>query len=159
MLTCGCRGNTTIFNSICLLNSEISTFSHKYFSTNISSKAIGAAVNNYASSRLIIDAYTDVTQTVYVIIIWPQRRRAYKHDVIILMDDKRLPGAVLYGHVERTRSRGRQTKTWMDNIREDLRTQNMNIRYALDKIRDRTIWRRQVEASSLAQADGGERRR
>src|ERR1700733_4837505 len=37
------------------------------------------------------------------------------------MDEKRIANAALHGHVEGERSRGRQQKTWMDNIREDLK--------------------------------------
>src|SRR6218665_4009407 len=32
------------------------------------------------------------------------------------MEEKRLPNAALHGHVEGKRSRGRQRKTWMDNV-------------------------------------------
>ena len=67
-------------------------------------------------------------------------------------ENRRLTAAALYGHVEGTRSRGRQTKTWMDNVKEDLRAQDMDMRDAVDKTRDRAIWRRHVEASSSAHA-------
>ena len=48
--------------------------------------------------------------------------------------------------------RGRQQKTWMDNIRQDLERMKMNIEEAKEKIKDRELWRRQVEDSSLALA-------
>ena len=36
------------------------------------------------------------------------------------MEGKRLPNAALHGHVRGERSRGRQRKRWMDNVRADL---------------------------------------
>jgi len=59
---------------------------------------------------------------------------------------------VLYGQVEGTRSRGRQPKKWIDNVKEDLAAQGMNMREAMDNSRNRRIWRSLVEASSLANA-------
>ena len=58
----------------------------------------------------------------------------------------------LHGYAEGNRSRGRQQKTWMDNIREDLERMKMNIGEAQEKIKDREFWRQQVEDSSLAVA-------
>jgi len=81
-----------------------------------------------------------------------RKRRLTWFGHVTRMNDKRLPAAALYGHVEGTRSRGRQRKTWMDNIMEDLRAQNMDMREAMDKIRDRKIWRCHVKDSSLAHA-------
>src|SRR6218665_2664260 len=43
------------------------------------------------------------------------------------MEEKRLPNAALHGHVEGKRSRGRQRKTWMDNVREDLKERNIDL--------------------------------
>src|SRR6218665_3563663 len=43
------------------------------------------------------------------------------------MEEKRLPTAALHGHVEGKRSRGRQRKTWMDNVREDLKEKNIDL--------------------------------
>src|SRR6218665_2205378 len=37
------------------------------------------------------------------------------------MEGERIPIAALHGHVEGKRSRGRQRKIWMDNVREDLK--------------------------------------
>ena len=54
--------------------------------------------------------------------------------------------------VEGTRSRGRQPKKWMDNVKEDIAAQGMNIREAMDNSRNRRIWRSLVEASSSATA-------
>jgi len=36
------------------------------------------------------------------------------------MEGKRLPNVALHGHVRGERSRGRQRKRWVDNVREDL---------------------------------------
>src|SRR3984885_7608136 len=68
------------------------------------------------------------------------------------MTEKRRPATVLYGHVDGVRSRGRQRKTWLENVKEDLRAQGMDMREAMDKIRNRTVWRSCVKASSLAHA-------
>jgi len=54
--------------------------------------------------------------------------------------------------VEGTRSRGNQPKKWMDNVKEDLSAQGMNMREAVDNSRNRRIWRSLVETSSLANA-------
>ena len=58
----------------------------------------------------------------------------------------------LYGQVKGTRSTGRQPKKWMDNVKEDLTAQGMNMREAVDTSRNRRIWRSLVEASSFANA-------
>lgn len=55
-----------------------------------------------------------------------RRRTWFSH--VERMDDKRLPRKALY--VEGTRSRGRQTRTWMDNVRQDLAQKNMDMRTA-----------------------------
>jgi len=68
------------------------------------------------------------------------------------MEGSRHPAVALYGQVEGTRSRGRQPKKWMDNVKEDLAAQGMNIREAVDNSRNRRIWRSLVEASSSATA-------
>jgi len=54
--------------------------------------------------------------------------------------------------VEGTRSRGRQPKKWIDNVKEDLMAQGMNMREAVDNSRNRRTWRSLVEASSSANA-------
>ena len=68
------------------------------------------------------------------------------------MEGNRLPVVALYGQVEGTISRGRQPKKWIDNVKEDLMAQGMNIREAVDNSRNRRIWRSLVEASSSANA-------
>ena len=57
------------------------------------------------------------------------------------MSGERLPVRALHCHVEGTRSRGRQTKKWIDNIKEDLGRHNMDVRTAVNTARDRVRWR------------------
>ena len=64
------------------------------------------------------------------------------------MNNNRLPIAALHGHVEGERSRGRQNKTWMDNIREDMKIKGIDMTRIGDTIRNRQIWRNLIEASS-----------
>ena len=66
------------------------------------------------------------------------------------MEGKRLPNAALHGHVEGKRSRGRQRKTWMDNVREDLKVKNIDLTRIGEAIRNREVWRNLVRASSSA---------
>src|SRR6218665_387630 len=68
------------------------------------------------------------------------------------MEGNILPVVALYGRVEETRSRGRQPKKWIDNVKEDLTAQGINMREAVDNSRNRRIWRSLVEASSSANA-------
>ena len=64
------------------------------------------------------------------------------------MNNNRLPIAALHGHVEGERSRGGQHKTWMDNIREDMKIKGIDMTRIGDTIRNRQIWRNLIEASS-----------
>src|SRR6218665_3258187 len=66
------------------------------------------------------------------------------------MEEKRLPNAALHGHVEGKRSRGRQRKTWMDNVREDLKERNIDLTRIGEATRNREVWRNLVRASSSA---------
>ena len=61
------------------------------------------------------------------------------------MEESRLPQRMLHCHIEGKRSRGKQVKTRMDNIKENLKTKNMNIRTATDLARDRTRWKNLVQ--------------
>jgi len=65
------------------------------------------------------------------------------------MDEKRIANAVLHVHIEGERSRGRQRKTWMDNIIEDLKKQNTEISKISGIIRNREKCRNFITASSL----------
>src|SRR6218665_2738174 len=49
-----------------------------------------------------------------------KRRRLTWFEHMERMEGKRLPNAALHGHVRGGRSRGRQRKRAMDNVREDL---------------------------------------
>jgi hypothetical protein len=64
------------------------------------------------------------------------------------MEEQRLPNAALHGHVEGERSRGRQRKTWMDNIKEDLREKGTSLAEIGETIRNREVWRNFVKAPS-----------
>jgi len=46
------------------------------------------------------------------------------------MEGMRLPNAALLGHARRERSRGRQRKRCMDNVREDLEERNLQLSMA-----------------------------
>ena len=43
------------------------------------------------------------------------------------------------------RNRRRQPKTWIDNIKEDMKVRNMDMRSAMDVTQDREKWRRIVQ--------------
>lgn len=77
-----------------------------------------------------------------------QKRRLKWYGHVERMDNKRLPLAALHGHVEGERSRGRQRKRWIDNIKEDLLCKNTNLAMVGETIRDRTLWRNFIRASS-----------
>ena len=65
----------------------------------------------------------------------PERRlRWFGH--VKRMDANRLPTKV-----NGRRNRRRQSKTWMDNIKEDLKARNMDITAAAEVTRDREKWR------------------
>jgi len=66
------------------------------------------------------------------------------------MENGRLPIMALHSQVDGRRDRGRPTKTWMDNIIEDLKVQGMDIREEMDKAIERSTWRLLVRASSSA---------
>ena len=66
------------------------------------------------------------------------------------MEGKRLPNAALHGHVEGKRNRERQMKTWMDNVRKDLKERNIDLTRIGEATRNREVWRNLVRASSSA---------
>src|SRR6218665_3620502 len=66
------------------------------------------------------------------------------------MEGKRIPNAALHGHVEGKRGRGRQRKTWMDNVREDLKERNIDLTRIGEATRNREVWRNLVRASLSA---------
>ena len=74
-----------------------------------------------------------------------QRKRLKWFGHITRMDGKRLPTRALHCHIEGTRSRGRQPKIWMDNVKEDLKEHGLDIRTATELARDRKRWRQLVQ--------------
>lgn len=81
-----------------------------------------------------------------------RKRRLTWFGHVTRMDSERLPARALFCQVKGTRSQGRQTKTWMDNVRQDLKERNMDMRMAMDTIADRGKWRNFVKTSSSAYA-------
>src|SRR6218665_1782719 len=57
------------------------------------------------------------------------------------MEGERLPHAALHGNVRGERSRGRQGKRWMDNVREDLEERGIKLSTAYGKTMNREVWR------------------
>src|ERR1700733_13730376 len=59
-----------------------------------------------------------------------------------------LPLLALHGHIEGNRSRGRKRKTWLDNIREDLKEKDTELTTIGEIVKNRTMWRNFIMASS-----------
>jgi len=78
------------------------------------------------------------------------KRRLTWFGHVVRMEDKRLPAEALYCYMYGKRSRGRQTNTWMDNVRQDLAEKDMDLRTTLDTIRDRERRRHLVKPSLSA---------
>ena len=68
------------------------------------------------------------------------------------MENGRLPIIALHNQVDGRSDRARPTKTWMDNIMEDIKAQSMDIREATDIAREISTWRLLFRASSSANA-------
>src|SRR6218665_2971976 len=66
------------------------------------------------------------------------------------MEGKRLPNAALHRHVIGERSRGRQRKKWMDNVREDLDDRDIQLSTTYGKTKNREVWRNIIRVSSSA---------
>ena len=64
------------------------------------------------------------------------------------MESSRLTAVAPYGKEERTRSRGRQPKKWMDSVKEELRAQGINKREAVDNSSGISIISRTSPASA-----------
>ena len=60
------------------------------------------------------------------------------------MEGERLPIAALHECVEGKRSRGRQRKIWMDNVREDLNEKNFDLTRIGEATRNREVWMRLI---------------
>jgi len=61
------------------------------------------------------------------------------------MEGERLPIARLHGHMEGMRSRGRQRKIWMDNVRKHLEEKNIDLSRIGEATRNREVQRSLVE--------------
>ena len=61
---------------------------------------------------------------------------------------KKAPNAC--GHVRGERSRGRQRKKWMDNVREDLDDRDIQLSTTYGKTKNREVWRNIIRVSSSA---------
>src|SRR6218665_3085952 len=79
-----------------------------------------------------------------------KKRRLQWFGHVERMDGKRLPNAALHGHVEGKRSRERQMKTWMDNVRKDLKEKNIDLTRIGEATRNIEVWRSLVRTSSSA---------
>src|SRR6218665_418684 len=79
-----------------------------------------------------------------------KKRRLQWFGHVERMEGKRLPNAALHLHVEGKISRGRQRKTWMDNVREDLKEKSIDLTRNGEATRNREVWRSLVRASSSA---------
>src|SRR6218665_202736 len=78
-----------------------------------------------------------------------KKRRLQWFGHVERMEEKRLPNAALHEHVEGKRSRGRQRKTWTDNVREDLKERNIDLTRIGEATRNREVWRNLVRASII----------
>lgn len=79
-----------------------------------------------------------------------QKRRLKWFGHVERMDNSRLPVAALHGRREGEgeRRRGRPRKTWMDNVKEDLKSKGTDLTMVRETVRDRTLWRNFIRASS-----------
>ena len=68
-----------------------------------------------------------------------KKRRQQWFGHVERMEGKRLPNATLHRHVEGKRSRERQRKTWMDNVREDLKEKNIDLTRIGEATRNREV--------------------
>lgn len=76
-----------------------------------------------------------------------QKRRLLWFGRVERMEGERLQITALYGHAEGKRSRGRQRKIWIDNIRGDLKEKNTDLTRIGEASRNRELWRSLVRAS------------
>jgi len=66
------------------------------------------------------------------------------------MEGKDYTNAALHGHVRGERSRLRQRKRWMDNVRKDLEERDIQLSTAYGQTKNREAWRNIIKASSSA---------
>src|SRR6218665_1544640 len=79
-----------------------------------------------------------------------KKRRLQWFGHVERMEGKRLPNAALHEHVEGKRSRGRQRKIWLDNVREDLKENNIDSTRIGEATRNREVLMSLERASSSA---------
>jgi len=86
--------------------------------------------------------------------VWLNLGYHYDFGHVVRMEDKRLPAKALYCYVDGKRSRETQTKTWMDNVRQDLAEKTWPWEFIIDSGRWRNLvktlssmnaWRRRKE--------------
>jgi len=61
------------------------------------------------------------------------------------MHVNRLPTKVLRCNIKEIKNRGRQPKTWVDNIKEDMKIMNMDIRVVAEMTTGREKWRQIIQ--------------
>ena len=77
-----------------------------------------------------------------------RRRRLTWFAHVSRMSGDRLPTRALHCYISGRRSRGRPSKKWINNIQEDLNCLQLNIKEAMDIVRDRQKWRHRISTSS-----------
>jgi len=83
-----------------------------------------------------------------------QRRRLQWFSHVKRMNNSTLPAKALETLVSGTRSRRRQNKRWIDNIKEDLQQRGSDIRQAAERVKDRKHWKNFVVAAPSSAAYG-----
>ena len=78
-----------------------------------------------------------------------KKRRLLWFGQVERMERERLPIVACHGHVEGKRSRGRQRKIWMDNVREELKEKNIDLSRIDEATSNRKVWR-SLERTSLS---------
>ena len=64
------------------------------------------------------------------------------------MSRDRLLAKALHCYIPGTRNRGRPCNKWINNIQEDLNRLQLNMKEAMDIVRDRQEWRQRISTSS-----------
>jgi len=77
-----------------------------------------------------------------------RRRRLTWFVHVSRMSRDRLPTRALHCYIPGRRSRSRPCKKWINNIQEDLNRLQLNMKEAMDIVRDRQKWRHRISTSS-----------
>ena len=77
-----------------------------------------------------------------------RRRRLPWFGHVSRMSGDRLPTRALHCYIPGKRSRGRPCKKWINNIQENLNCLQLNMKEAMDIVRDRQEWRHRISTSS-----------